>query len=133
MLCGHPPFYDDNPFGIYEKILAGNIDWPKHLVADARDIIKRLLVSFGTYAASRAPNQGTFRMISLRRHPMSHEGKFSVGVTSLRTGVAEKNRANNEKETTFTDVGRSESFLKKTHIISESLGYVCEGRRCDAE
>ncbi|XP_003740516.1 cAMP-dependent protein kinase catalytic subunit PRKX [Galendromus occidentalis] len=44
MLCGHPPFYDDNPFGIYEKILAGNIDWPKHLVADARDIIKRLLV-----------------------------------------------------------------------------------------
>lgn len=51
MLCGHPPFYDDNPFGIYEKILAGNIDWPKHLVPDARDIIKRLLVSNEAYAA----------------------------------------------------------------------------------
>eukprot|EP00171_Calliarthron_tuberculosum_P008091 IDg8091t1 len=28
MLAGFPPFFDDNPFGIYEKILAGKIDWP---------------------------------------------------------------------------------------------------------
>lgn len=26
-----PPFFDDNPFAIYEKILAGKIDWPKHI------------------------------------------------------------------------------------------------------
>ncbi|XP_072034714.1 cAMP-dependent protein kinase catalytic subunit PRKX-like [Amphiura filiformis] len=44
MLVGYPPFYDENPFGIYEKILEGKIDWPKHLTADARDMIKRLLV-----------------------------------------------------------------------------------------
>ncbi|KAG5896711.1 hypothetical protein JTB14_014587 [Gonioctena quinquepunctata] len=31
MLAGYPPFYDDNPFGIYEKILSGKIEWPKHL------------------------------------------------------------------------------------------------------
>ena len=24
-----PPFYDDTPFGIYQKILAGRIDFPK--------------------------------------------------------------------------------------------------------
>jgi len=23
MLCGYPPFYDENPFGIYQKILVG--------------------------------------------------------------------------------------------------------------
>ncbi|OQR77246.1 protein kinase DC2-like, partial [Tropilaelaps mercedesae] len=45
MLCGHPPFYDDNPFGIYEKILAGRIEWPKYLDSAAKDLIKKLLVN----------------------------------------------------------------------------------------
>ena len=31
MLAGYPPFFDDNPFGIYEKILSGKIDWPKSI------------------------------------------------------------------------------------------------------
>ncbi|XP_018567559.1 protein kinase DC2 [Anoplophora glabripennis] len=44
MLAGYPPFYDDNPFGIYEKILSGKIEWPKHLDPVAKDIIKKLLV-----------------------------------------------------------------------------------------
>lgn len=44
MLAGYPPFYDDNPFGIYEKILSGKIEWPKHMDAIAKDLIKKLLV-----------------------------------------------------------------------------------------
>lgn len=44
MLVGYPPFYDDNPFGIYEKILNGRVDWPRHLDPVAKDIIKKLLV-----------------------------------------------------------------------------------------
>ncbi|XP_045470665.1 cAMP-dependent protein kinase catalytic subunit 3 [Harmonia axyridis] len=44
MLAGYPPFYDDNPFGIYEKILGGRIEWPKHLDPVAKDLIKKLLV-----------------------------------------------------------------------------------------
>ncbi|KAL5005475.1 hypothetical protein ScPMuIL_018931 [Solemya velum] len=44
MLVGYPPFFDDNPFGIYEKILAGKIEWPKHLDPVAKDLIKKLLV-----------------------------------------------------------------------------------------
>uniref|UniRef100_A0A8C0DHE3 Protein kinase X-linked n=1 Tax=Balaenoptera musculus TaxID=9771 RepID=A0A8C0DHE3_BALMU len=31
MLSGFPPFFDDNAFGIYQKILAGKIDFPRHL------------------------------------------------------------------------------------------------------
>ena len=27
----YPPFYDEKPFGIYEKILQGKIEWPKHM------------------------------------------------------------------------------------------------------
>ncbi|XP_067007437.1 cAMP-dependent protein kinase catalytic subunit 3 [Anabrus simplex] len=44
MLAGYPPFFDDNPFGIYEKILAGKIEWPRHIDPVAKDLIKKLLV-----------------------------------------------------------------------------------------
>ncbi|CAJ0856425.1 9037_t:CDS:10 [Entrophospora sp. SA101] len=45
MLAGYPPFFDDNPFGIYEKILAGKIQFPNHFDANAKDLIKRLLTA----------------------------------------------------------------------------------------
>ncbi|XP_070173726.1 cAMP-dependent protein kinase catalytic subunit PRKX-like [Littorina saxatilis] len=44
MLVGYPPFYADNPFGIYEKILAGKVEWPKIIDLVAKDLIKKLLV-----------------------------------------------------------------------------------------
>lgn len=44
MLVGYPPFYDNNPFGIYEKILSGKVEWARHLDLVAKDLIKRLLV-----------------------------------------------------------------------------------------
>ena len=31
LIFRYPPFFHDNPFGIYEKILACKIEWPKHL------------------------------------------------------------------------------------------------------
>ena len=45
MLVGYPPFYDDNAFRIYEKILAGKIDWPKHVDLVAKDLIRKLLIN----------------------------------------------------------------------------------------
>ena len=43
MLAGYPPFFDDNPFGIYEKILAGRVQFPPHFNPNAKDLIRRLL------------------------------------------------------------------------------------------
>jgi protein kinase X len=43
MLAGYPPFYDENPFGIYQKILKGQIDFPRHMDPYAKDLIKKLL------------------------------------------------------------------------------------------
>jgi protein kinase X len=40
-----PPFYDDNPFQIYQKILAGKIEWPRTIDLHAKDLIKKLLTS----------------------------------------------------------------------------------------
>eukprot|EP00003_Mantamonas_plastica_P018726 TRINITY_DN3056_c1_g2_i4.p1 TRINITY_DN3056_c1_g2~~TRINITY_DN3056_c1_g2_i4.p1 ORF type:complete len:313 (+),score=51.77 TRINITY_DN3056_c1_g2_i4:98-1036(+) len=45
MLAGYPPFYDDNPFGIYEKILVGRFSFPSHFDVQARDLVRRLLTA----------------------------------------------------------------------------------------
>jgi serine/threonine protein kinase len=45
MLAGYPPFYDENPFGIYQKILAGRVDYPKYFDVKAKDLIRRLLTA----------------------------------------------------------------------------------------
>ena len=56
MLAGYPPFYDENPFGIYEKILLGRIAFPSHFDSAARDIIKKLLSSGMYLHAARLPD-----------------------------------------------------------------------------
>jgi serine/threonine protein kinase len=45
MIAGYPPFYDENPFGIYQKILAGRIEFPKHFDPYAKDLVKKLLTA----------------------------------------------------------------------------------------
>jgi len=44
MLAGYPPFFDDNTMVIYEKILSGQIKWPRVMHTVARDLVKQLLV-----------------------------------------------------------------------------------------
>ena len=43
MLMGYPPFYDENPFKIYEKIVIGKVSYPKDLDDTSKDLIKKLL------------------------------------------------------------------------------------------
>ena len=45
MLAGYPPFYDENPFGIYQKILSGRIEFPRHFDFHAKDIVRKLLAA----------------------------------------------------------------------------------------
>ncbi|KAJ3007479.1 hypothetical protein HKX48_009104 [Thoreauomyces humboldtii] len=45
MLAGYPPFFDDNPFGIYEKILSGRFVFPEGFDMHAKDLIRKLLTS----------------------------------------------------------------------------------------
>lgn len=45
MLVGYPPFFDSNPFGLYEKILLNKVVWPRNPVDPlARNLVTRLLV-----------------------------------------------------------------------------------------
>lgn len=43
MLAGYPPFYDCEPIGIYKKILAGIIEFPKFFSLRTKDLIRKLL------------------------------------------------------------------------------------------
>ncbi|XP_021102023.1 cAMP-dependent protein kinase catalytic subunit PRKX isoform X1 [Heterocephalus glaber] len=88
MLSGFPPFFDDNPFGIYQKILAGRIDFPRHLDFSAKDLIKKLLVVDRTRRLGNMKNGAEdvkrhrwFRAVDWDSVP---QRKLKVGPTSRR-------------------------------------------------
>jgi len=43
MLVGYPPFFDETPYGIYEKILVGEVYWPRTLDRLSKDLIRGFL------------------------------------------------------------------------------------------
>ena len=43
MIAGFPPFYDENPVRIYEKILSGRIEFSTVFNKLSKDMIKRFL------------------------------------------------------------------------------------------
>jgi len=43
MLAGFPPFFDENPFDIYRKILECKVEFPRHFSSHAKDLIRLLL------------------------------------------------------------------------------------------
>ena len=45
MLAGYPPFYDEDPLGIYQKILEGKLKFPWHFDRHSKDLIKKLLTA----------------------------------------------------------------------------------------
>jgi serine/threonine protein kinase len=45
MIVGNPPFVDDEPMRIYQKILAGDVSYPKSIDKHAKALIKNLIVA----------------------------------------------------------------------------------------
>jgi serine/threonine protein kinase len=45
MIVGYPPFVDEDPMGIYQKILAGRIVYPKHFELNCKSLVKKLLTA----------------------------------------------------------------------------------------
>jgi len=43
MLSGYPPFYDNEPVGIYKKIVSGILEFPRFLDVCSKDLIRKLL------------------------------------------------------------------------------------------
>ncbi|EER02463.1 protein kinase, putative [Perkinsus marinus ATCC 50983] len=45
MIVGQPPFCDEEPMGIYQKILAGKIYFPKYFDKNAKGLVKKILTA----------------------------------------------------------------------------------------
>merc|ERR1712070_1056076 len=45
MVVGQPPFCDEDPMGIYQRILAGKIFFTKYFDKDCRVLVKKLLTA----------------------------------------------------------------------------------------
>lgn len=43
--CRYPPFYADDRMQLYQSILAGKIEYPRHMKKEARDLIGKLLTA----------------------------------------------------------------------------------------
>ena len=43
MMVGHPPFFDETAYGIYDKILKGKIQWPRDMDPLSRTLIRGFL------------------------------------------------------------------------------------------
>ena len=67
-IAGYPPFYDDTPFRIYEKILEGKIKFPNWFDSRAKDLVKGLLMTDHT------KRLGTLRngVAEIKGHPYFH-------------------------------------------------------------
>ena len=79
MLAGYPPFFDDNPFGIYEKILSGKIDWPRQIEPLTKDLIKKLLVQ------DRTKRLGKYKTNSLHISHRKDSTYYTPAKTHYRT------------------------------------------------
>ena len=45
MIVGQPPFCDEEPMGIYQKILSGKIVFPKFFDKNGKVLVKKLLTA----------------------------------------------------------------------------------------
>jgi len=45
MIVGQPPFCDEDPMGIYQKILAGKVYFPKYFDKEAKALVKKILTA----------------------------------------------------------------------------------------
>ncbi|KAI0256484.1 kinase-like domain-containing protein [Lactifluus subvellereus] len=43
MMVGHPPFFDETAYGIYDRILKGKIQWPRDMDPLSRNLVKGFL------------------------------------------------------------------------------------------
>jgi serine/threonine protein kinase len=42
-ICSHPPFESETQYGIYKKVLAGELTYPKHINDEVKDLLTQLL------------------------------------------------------------------------------------------
>jgi protein kinase X len=92
-LYGSPPFYDDDRNKVYEKIIAGKIEWPRHFDSASKDIIKKLLVQdptrrLGSGNCGLVPSSSKFKEAAIsvsQRSSKQSSPRSSIAIGDLDT------------------------------------------------
>lgn len=79
MLVGEPPFWDENPMGIYQNIVRGEIEFPMELRPEEVDIISKLVCKLPTRLGVVAGGY---------QHVYSHPFFQTVDFAAILTGAA---------------------------------------------
>ncbi|KAH8921672.1 putative camp-dependent protein kinase catalytic subunit [Atractiella rhizophila] len=82
MLCGWPPFYDNSPFAVYDKVLNTTPSYPPWIDAKAKDLISRLL----THDRSKRLGNLERGALDVKDHPW-FKGVDFAAVESKRIGA----------------------------------------------
>ncbi len=96
-LSGCPPFYDENQYRVYEKILTTKIEWPRFFDSSAKDLIKKLLVT----------------------DPSKRLGSGNCGVVTSPT-LADNNNSNSENVVFLTEP-ESQIEINKENVSQNDL------------
>jgi len=69
LLCGFPPFMDDSPKKVFDKIVNKKIEWPK--IAEAPDCLSPNAYDLINKLLAIDPNRrlGKFGVEEIKRHP----------------------------------------------------------------
>ncbi|XP_043928385.1 cAMP-dependent protein kinase catalytic subunit PRKX isoform X1 [Protopterus annectens] len=116
MLSGFPPFFDDNPFGIYQKILACKIDFPRHLDLYVKDLIKKLLVIDRTRRLGNLKNGAE----DVRKHRWFRSVDWeAVPLRKLKPPILPK--VTHEGDTSNFEAYPEDDWKKATPVSSKDL------------
>ncbi|GAO51076.1 hypothetical protein G7K_5188-t1 [Saitoella complicata NRRL Y-17804] len=132
MLVGYPPFYADNPFGIYEKIIEGRVRFPTssssssssstpHIEAPSRSFILSLL----TPDLSRRLGTLSHGSLDVRRHAFFSALDWdALEHCQVRPPIVPVVRGEGDRSNfeVYEEVGG-----ERERLMGEIRGEVCEG------
>ena len=107
MLCGYLPFDGDEEKDgndvLFKNIIEGNLEFPKYLSNNAKDLIGRLL---DVDAKER------ISIPDIKKHPFYLKGKKNFKKSTNEKNIEEKSKQNNSKENVSIDVIKNYKFNK---------------------
>ena len=78
MLVGYPPFFSEDRMVLYQNILAGRIEFPRHVSKTARDLISKLLQVTALLSSAMTMRLLAFACLRLRLLAFSFRRRLAL-------------------------------------------------------
>ena len=127
MLAGYPPFYDEDPLGIYQKILEGKVKFPWHFDRHSKDLCKKLLTADLTKRMGNlkggAEDVKKHKWYSAGAPPMDWEALYNgtYGQAPVRPNVKDEADTSNFDDYPDSVEGSTQSIDAKDQALFEDF------------